>query len=96
MDDAILDVLAAPFQGLVFVSFSGGDRGGHLQQAFAGIVAAVEDHVFYGLAQFNIYVLVHRQLARVDDGHGHTTLYGVVEKDGVHGLAQGVVAAEGE
>ncbi len=86
---APLEIIAAP----------GGARAalellGNLQQPFRGIGAPRENDVLTAFAEVGGYVLVNRELARVDDTHGQTGANGVVEKYRVHGLAHRVVAAE--
>ena len=62
----------------------------------AASAPAVEHHVLAGLAQLRIEVVVHRDLAGVDDAHIHAGLDGVIEEHRVHRLAHALVAAEGE
>ena len=68
----------------------------NLEQSLRRIVASVEKHIFDALAQAYGDILVDGQLAGIDDGHVQPRLDGVVEKGGVHGLAQRVVASEGK
>ena len=56
----------------------------------------VEDDVLDGFAEVEGDVLIDAELSGVDDAHVHAGAGGVVEEDGVDGLADGVVAAEGE
>ncbi|MBV6410709.1 MAG: hypothetical protein GAKPKEKM_01531 [Rhodocyclaceae bacterium] len=74
--------------------------GGNFNQALGGVGAAafasIKDDVLDALAQVCRDVLVHTELAGIDDAHGESGLDGVVEEDGVDGLAHRVVAAEGE
>ena len=67
-----------------------------LYQAFGGVGGAVEDDILNGLKQFGSDVIVAHGGGRVDDTHIHTGLDGMVEKHGVHGFAQIVVATESE
>ena len=77
---------------------------GHGQQSLsrreAGVVVwaqaglAIEHHVFHALAQQGIELVVDADHACVDDAHVHACLNGVVQKDGVDGLAHGLVAAK--
>ncbi len=69
---------------------------GDLQQPLGAVLAAVQHHVFAGLAQVRIDALINRKLAGIDDAHIHARLDGVVEEDGMHLLAHRLVAAEGE
>ena len=63
---------------------------GELQQALdvASVLRVVEDDVLAVLLHRLGDVVVHWHAARVDDAHVHAGLDGVVEKDGVHGLAK--------
>ena len=65
-------------------------------QALGGVGAPVEQHVLHQLEQVLGDLLVDRELAGVDDAHVHARADRVVQEGGVHGLAHGVVAAEGE
>ncbi len=56
----------------------------------------VEEHVLDVLEQVRRNVLVHRQLAGIDDAHVEAGLDGVIQERGVHRLAHDVVAAERE
>ena len=67
-----------------------------LDEPLGRVRAAVEDHVLDVLEQLGRDVLVHDELAGVDDAHVHAGLDGVVEKGRVHRLAHDVVAAERE
>ena len=69
---------------------------GHLHQTLTGVGPAVEHHVFDPLAQCGFELVVNTHHARVDDAHVHAGLDGVVQEDGVDGLAHRVVAAETE
>jgi hypothetical protein len=72
------------------------DRLGQVDQAFGGVVPAVEEHVLHVLQQFLGDVLVDLELAGVDDAHVHARAGRVIQERGVHRLAHHVVAAEGE
>src|SRR5690606_16083993 len=83
------------------------DAFGQLNQAFSsaaligGIGAPerllpIQHHVFDHVAQCLIQVVVHRQLAGVDDAHGEAFADGVIQKHRVDRLAHGVIAAERE
>ena len=67
-----------------------------LEQPLGRIGPAIEQHVFDALAQLGANVLVYGQLAGVDDAHINSRAHGVIKKRRVHGLADHVVAAEGE
>ena len=69
---------------------------GERQQSLGRVSAAVEDHVFAGLAQFAIEIVVDRDLAGVDDAQIHSRRDGVIEEDRVHRLAHQLIAAERE
>ena len=78
---------------------------GHFDQALAWGQArfavfvlgyAVQHHVFDPLAQCGLQVVVDADHARVDDAHVHARLDGVVQENGVDGLAHRVVAPETE
>ncbi len=67
-----------------------------LDEALGGVGAAVEQHVFDEDLELGLDLLVDLEHAGVDDAHVHAGGDGVVEKGGVHGLADLVVAAEAE
>src|SRR3954454_2276309 len=67
-----------------------------LDQPLGRVVAPVEDDVLNEFEQLRLDVLVHDELARVDDAHVEAGADRVVEEGRVHRLAHGVVAAEGE
>jgi hypothetical protein len=69
---------------------------GDLDQALAGVLPAVEDHVLDPLAQLRIEVVVDADHPGVDDAHVHARLDRVVQEHGVDGFAHRVVAAERE
>ena len=69
---------------------------GNGQQPLGGVLAAIEDYIFHAVPQLLRQVVIDGQLAGVDDAHVHARLDGVVEENGVDGLAHRVVAAEGE
>ena len=69
---------------------------GDLDQALAGVLAAVEDDVLDALAQLGVEVVVDADHAGVDDAHVHPRLDRVIEEHGVDGFAHRVVAAERE
>ena len=66
------------------------------EHAFGGVSAAVENDILAGLAQFKRNLLIDLQRARIDDAHVHASIDGVEEEHAMHGLAHGVIAAEGE
>ncbi len=67
-----------------------------LHQPLAGIGPPVENDVLDPLAQFRLDVLVHAELARVDDAHRHAGADRVIKKDRVDRLAHMVIAAKTE
>ena len=73
-----------------------GHRAGVLDQPFGRVRPAVEEDVLDPLEQLGLDVLVHRELARVDDAHVEPRPDRVEEERRVHRLAHGVVPAEGE
>ena len=83
---------AAPFEFFAFVLGRAFGGFGNFQEAFGGIVAAVQDHVFHALAQLGVQVVVHPDHAGIDDAHVHPGLDGVVQKDGVNRFAHRFVA----
>ena len=69
---------------------------GDLEQPLGRVRPAVQDHVLAAFAEFRRDLLVDAELARVDDAHVEARADRVIEEDGVHRLAHGVVAAERE
>ena len=69
---------------------------GQRQQAVGRVRAAVEHHVFAGLAQLGINVVINGDLPGIDDAQVHSGRDGVIEKYRVHRLAQPLIAAERE
>ncbi len=65
-------------------------------QAFRGAFVAVQDHVLDGVQQARLHGVVGEQQPGVDDAHVQPGGHGVVKESGVHRLADGVVAPEGE
>ena len=55
---------------------------------------AVENDILYHTELLLGYVVVGHFCGRVDDGEIHTSLYGMVQEHGVHGLADVIVAPE--
>ncbi len=98
--EAFGDGPGAPFlfggSGVFFAAGGGFDAFGEVEEAFGGVVAAVEEDVLNVFAQFGVDVVVDLEHAGVDDAHVEAGGACVVEEDGVHGFAHGVVAAEGE
>ena len=66
------------------------------QQPLGGVGAAVENHVLDPFPQFQRDFLVNRQLAGVDDAHGHPGVDGVIQEHRMNRLAHRVVAPERE
>ena len=69
---------------------------GQFHQALRGAGVAVQYHVFYDVEFLGGQVVVGHFGGGVHDAEVHACLYGVVEEHGVHGLADIVVAPEGE
>ena len=67
-----------------------------LDEPLGRVLAPVEDHVLDELEELRLDVLVHDELAGVDDPHVEPGADRVEEERGVHRLAHGVVAAERE
>ena len=89
----------APFQlgRVVHLAALGGVNAGRVvQHALRGIGPAVQDQILGQLAQLRLQPVVHGQLAGIDNAHIHTRLHRVVQENGVHGLADHLLAAEGE
>ena len=86
----------APFQVIgAFANLSAGLIG-DFQQAFGGVLAAVEDNVLDAVAQIFGQFPVHRQLSGIDNGHVEAVFDGMVQKHRMHGVAHGVIAPERE
>jgi hypothetical protein len=73
-----------------------GDARCVLDEPLGRVGATVEDDVFDALEQIRLDVLVHGELAGVDDAHVEARGDRVVEERRVHRLTNGVVAAERE
>jgi len=58
------------------------------------VPAPIEQHIFDGIAQLAVDVLINRQATGVDDPHIHPRRDGVIEKYRVHRLPHQLVAAE--
>ena len=58
-----------------------------LDEALGGIRSTVEDGILDVFEELGRDILVDSQLARIDDAHGQTSLYRVIEKYRVNGLA---------
>jgi len=69
---------------------------GELDHPLGRVGPPVEEDVLDPLEQLRRDVLVHGELAGVDDPHVHAGADRMVEEGGVEGLAHRVVAAEGE
>src|SRR5262249_2902392 len=67
-----------------------------LDEPLGRVVAPVEDHVLDALEELRLDVLVHDELARIDDAHVEAGADRVEEERGVHRLAHDVVPAERE
>mmetsp|Transcript_72770 Transcript_72770/g.206517 ORF Transcript_72770/g.206517 Transcript_72770/m.206517 type:complete len:416 (+) Transcript_72770:1155-2402(+) len=60
------------------------------------VCGPVENHILTELPRLLINVRVPWQATRVDNGHVEALRHGVVQEDSVHGITDGVQAAEGE
>ncbi len=87
---------AAPLQLLALVLGSALSGLGNLDQAFARVGATVQNDIFHPFAQHRLDIVVNANHAGVDDAHVHARGNGVVEENGVDGLAHRVIATEGE
>ena len=65
-------------------------------EALGRVRAAIEHHVLHAFEQIGRNILVDGQLPGIDDAHVEAGLDRVEQEDGVHCLADDVVAAEGE
>src|ERR687898_707665 len=72
------------------------DRISYFQEPVGRVGPAVEHDILSPLEQIRGNVEIDRQLARVDYPHVHTGLDGVIQKHGMDGLSNRIVAAEGE
>ena len=70
--------------------------GSQFNEPLSGIGTAVQDDVLDNLQLVGGYIVVSNFRGGIDDAEVHTLLDGVVEEDGMHGLADVVVAAERE
>ena len=98
MIDAARDVPRTPFRhcrvdGLGAVT---GKPGGRVEQAFGRVLAAGEHDVLAQLAQLGIDLVVHGELAGIDDAHPHAGLNRLQQEHRVHRFAHGLVATERE
>ncbi len=87
--------LAPPFVPLLLFPRPGVLLGVN-DELFRGFRGTIEEHVLDELPEGGIDVVVDRELAGVDDAHVEPRLDRVIEKAGVHRLADVVVAAKGE
>ena len=74
----------------------GAHRRGQFEQPLARFRVGVENHVFDALEQLRLDAVVDLQHSGIDDAHIQARLDGVVEEDGMHRFAHGIVAPEGE
>ena len=72
------------------------DRLGERHEPLGGVVAPVEHDVLDPLAQLRIDLVVHAELAGVDDAHREPGADRVIQEDRVDRLAHRLVAAEAE
>ena len=97
MFEPLGDGVAAPLSSLFFRHRIGTAKPlGQRDQPLARIRIAVQDHIFAGRPQFGFDLVVDVELAGVDDRHVHTRRNGVVQEDGMHRLADRLVASERE
>ena len=96
MLDAVGDGEGTP--GVVLDGLAGGAANavGHGEKSLSRVGIPVENDILDGVAQVERDVLIDAKLTGVDDAHVHARAGGVVEEDGVYGLADGVVAPERE
>ena len=97
--EAGLDAQLAPrvlLGGVGAFGLRRGEARGGLGQALGGVGAAAEDEVLDELAELRVDLGVDLEHAGVDDGHVEPRLDGVIQEDRVDGLADLVVALEGE
>ena len=73
-----------------------GEASCRVEEAFGGVVAAGEHDVFAQLAQLGVDLVVHGELAGVDDAHPHSGFDGAQQEHRVHRFAHRLVAAERE
>ncbi len=99
--EALFDGAVAPFFGFFFGD--GGLAGACgfegftvIHEALGSVGTTVEEDVFDEDFQLGLDVLVDLEHAGVDDAHVHAGADRMVEKRGVHGFANLVVAAEAE
>ena len=69
---------------------------GEFKKAFGRLAILCEDHRLDGIPKGFRDLFKNSQLPRIDDAHIHAALNSMVEEDSVNGLADGIVAAEGE
>src|SRR6185369_3677838 len=69
---------------------------GSFEQAISGVRPAIQDYVFYHLAQLWVDVIVKGELAGIDDAHVHAGLDRVIEEHRMHRFTYPLIAAEGE
>ena len=67
-----------------------------IHQPLGRVRTAVQQHVFDQHLQLRLDLLVHLEHPGIHDAHVHARRDGVIQKRGVHGLADLVVAAEAE
>ena len=98
VDEGVLDAVGdgerTPCVVLDGLAVGGSDGVGDGEKSLGGVGGPVENNVLDGVAQVEGDVLIDAELSGVDDAHVHAGAGGVVEEDGVDGLADGVVAPE--
>ena len=98
MCETRVDVEFAPGVLLRGIDFGPGTgkTGRGLEEAVGGVGAAAKHEILDEFAQLRVNLSVDLEHPGIDDGHVEPRLDGVVEEDGVDGLADLVVAGEGE
>ena len=71
-------------------------RFAELHQSFCGIGTAIEQHIFDQHLQLGVDLLVDFEHSGIHDAHVHARRDGVIEKRGMHGLANLIIAAKAE
>ena len=85
-----------PFLGFDVLAGPAREAFGDGYESLGGVVAAVQHRVLDGVSQVPWNLVIDSELAGIDDAHRQAGPDGVVDEDGVHCLAHGVVAAKGE
>ena len=67
-----------------------------VDEPFGGVGSAVEKHIFEELQKILRNLLIDSELSGIDDAHVEAGLDRVYRESRMHGLADGIVSAEGE